>query len=258
MTVFKLTIAPTSSPFIIQISSISATEVIIYWTPPLNTEQNGIITHYVIHYTASLFSNLTRDVTYRLESPSYPDTGTYTQRIIDLEEYVLYNFSVQAFTAVGASPNSFKETLKTIQAGYKLIFLLLFKYSMFNDNILVPGVPVLLSVTPVNTLEVTVQWKHPDKIDQNGPIVEYHIGYIVSMSSVEIEFPYYLPAPIIYPADPSIPLNATFTVELEQGVYVWYVTAENGAGTSAKSNNITRTISNNGRYINSIRTIGLK
>ena len=116
------------------------------------------------------------------------------------------------------------------------------------DNILVPAAPLLLIVTPVNASEVTISWKHPDKIDQNGPIVRYHISYTVPMSSTTRVFTYNLANPVTYPADPSVPLNATFTLELDQNVYVWYVTAENGAGTSAKSNNITTAFSNSGKH----------
>ena len=96
--------------------------------------------------------------------------------------------------------------------------------------------------------EVTVRWKHPDKINQNGPILRYHISYIRSMSSATRVFTYNLTSPIAYPADPSTPLSAILTIQLDPGVYVWYVTAENGAGISAKSNNITRVVLGDGKY----------
>ena len=81
------------------------------------SHQNGVITHYVISYKASLFSDITFEVNHTLTNPSFPDTNTYYQNIAGLQEYVSYTFNVSASTAIGIGPSSNEEIIKTLQAG---------------------------------------------------------------------------------------------------------------------------------------------
>lgn len=105
---------------------------------------------------------------------------------------------------------------------------------------------VNVTVLTLNSTLVTLIWNPPLEIDQNGPITAYHICYNdSSLNSVKSSFVYQVPAPIVYPANSSVSINKTFSLQLPDGLYTWYVTAENGAGISADSNTISeRVISN--------------
>ncbi|KAI6649739.1 Phosphatidylinositol phosphatase PTPRQ-like isoform X2 [Oopsacas minuta] len=207
---------PTIAPDIILLTA-SATELQIYWTPPSILHQNGLITHYTILYTASLFSTRTYELTFILNS-SYPDTESHSQNITGLEEYVVYNFTISASTALGSGPDSANETQRTLQE--------------------VPGAPVLLTVT-LETTSVTIRWNPPREIEQNGPITKYHIVYVDTLSLIENEFIHELSTPIIYPANSRIALDVTFPLQSLETIYTLHVTAENEEGIGAKSNVIS-------------------
>ena len=106
-------------------TGVSATQLLIHWSYPVISQQNGIITHYVISYTSSLFPSLTNEVNYTLTNPSYPDTDDYYLNITGLQEYVTYTFTVSASTVIGIGSSS-SDIISTLQAGKQNTFAVSF------------------------------------------------------------------------------------------------------------------------------------
>ena len=78
--------------------SLSPTEIQVTWTAVSEIEQNGNITRYEVLYRSTLdFTN---------GSVSTMDGDTFTANITELEEFVLYNITVRAYTMVGPGPFS--------------------------------------------------------------------------------------------------------------------------------------------------------
>ncbi|XP_048583941.1 uncharacterized protein LOC5510390 isoform X2 [Nematostella vectensis] len=86
--------APSAAPESIQANIINSTSVRIYWEPPVNTEQNGIILGYKIFIKETIQSNKTRSF-----------SSCYTVQQIDhLNKFSQYNVQVAAFTSKGYGP----------------------------------------------------------------------------------------------------------------------------------------------------------
>ena len=105
-------------------TEVTATDLQIHWSYPVISYQNGVITHYVISYTTSLFSYPLKEVNHTLTNPMYPDTDSHYHNITELQEYVSYTFTVAASTAAGIGPISSEEIINTLQAGMQV-------YSMY-------------------------------------------------------------------------------------------------------------------------------
>ena len=74
----------------------SSTSILVKWNPPLELDRNGIITHYVVKYNASLgqVANITT-----------PDNRTQAN-VTQLGKYTPYYFTVQAVNEIGLGPPS--------------------------------------------------------------------------------------------------------------------------------------------------------
>ena len=113
-------VVPSSPPEMIFFTGVAATQLLIHWSYPVISQQNGIITHYVISYTSSLFPSLTNEVNYTLTNPSYPDTDNYSLVITGLQEFVTYTFTVSASTAIGIGASSSEQTIVTLETGMQV------------------------------------------------------------------------------------------------------------------------------------------
>ena len=89
--------------------SLSPTEIQVTWTAVSEIEQNGVITRYEVLYKSTLdFTN---------GSVFTMDGDTFTANITELEEFVLYNITVRAYTMVGPGPFSEVSMKRTGGAG---------------------------------------------------------------------------------------------------------------------------------------------
>ena len=87
----------------------SSTEIMVTWAEVLPIDQNGIITIYEVRYEPLQF----------MESLSTVFTNTTDMAIslTNLQEYVEYNISVRAYTAIGFGPFSTEITERTFEDG---------------------------------------------------------------------------------------------------------------------------------------------
>ena len=84
------------------------------WTPPDISDQNGIITAYIV------------DVTAVQSGRNFQITSTTTMYSIDdLLPYTTYTCKVAALTGVGAGPFSRPASFQTHQTGLLLLFMII-------------------------------------------------------------------------------------------------------------------------------------
>ena len=90
-------------------NAISSTEIMVTWGEVLPIDQNGIITIYEVQYEPMQF----------MESLSTLVTNTTDMAVTltNLQEYVEYNISVRAYTAIGFGPFSTEITERTFEDG---------------------------------------------------------------------------------------------------------------------------------------------
>ena len=100
--------APASPPDNITAMIVSSTEIMVTWdiVPPI--DQNGVITMYKVRYEPlETFSG-------QIQAQTANTTGAETSELlINLEEFVKYNISVQAYTSEGEGPYSADITAMT-------------------------------------------------------------------------------------------------------------------------------------------------
>ena len=88
-------------------NAISSTEIMVTWGEVLPIDQNGIITIYEVRYEPLQFmESLDTLVT---------NTTDMTVNLTNLQEYVEYNISVRAYTAIGFGPFSTQITERTFE-----------------------------------------------------------------------------------------------------------------------------------------------
>ena len=104
---FCLTIctAPSSPPRDVRFISANSMSIQLSWQPPLPSNQNGIIQHYLIRVTEE-------ETTRQFELMPTSTSVTVT----DLHPYYTYSFTVSAVT-VGQGPYSEEISLQTLEDG---------------------------------------------------------------------------------------------------------------------------------------------
>ena len=98
---------PSGAPQNITVSATSPFEADVSWSPPLDEQQNGIITNYVI--------NVTEDATGEI----FQESTSNTSHTIDnnLRPYYTYTFEIAAETSVGLGPFSSGISITTHEYG---------------------------------------------------------------------------------------------------------------------------------------------
>ena len=133
------TIAPSNSPTIDSIMLLSPTEIQVNWTAVPEIDRNGVISMYEVLYMSAFSIN---------GSVFTMDGDTFTAHITGLEEFVVYNVSVRAYTSAGPGPFSEVETAGG--AGECLVKLMYalgtitfqgFRYSFRSETRMVPKQP---------------------------------------------------------------------------------------------------------------------
>ncbi len=91
-------------------SVLSSTEIQVNWTEIPEMEQNGIIDKYEVMYEPQMTFN---DV---LTTTTVNTTNMFVT-LTGLQEYVVYNISVRAYTRVGPGPYSVEVVRRTMEDG---------------------------------------------------------------------------------------------------------------------------------------------
>ena len=94
VTDFYLTTEPSGPPQDIHALTLSSTSIRVEWSPPLDSERNGIIIRYTVQYTSQ---------TGETNSVDTPSTRTVVK---GLDIFMRYSFTVKAWNVVGAGPKS--------------------------------------------------------------------------------------------------------------------------------------------------------
>ena len=101
---------PASPPQNVTASVLSSTEIEVNWTEIPEMEQNGIITEYEVMYEPLMtFGGVLTTITVNTTNMFVTLTG--------LQEYVVYNISVRAYTSVGSGPYSVEIVRRTQEDG---------------------------------------------------------------------------------------------------------------------------------------------
>ncbi len=99
---------PSSFPQNITVTALSSTEIQVNWADVAGIDQNGDLTQYEVFYRSTLhFCNESVLV----------NNETFSVNITGLEEFVVYNVSVRAYTSVGPGPFSDVVMEQTEEAG---------------------------------------------------------------------------------------------------------------------------------------------
>lgn len=85
---------------------LSSDRILLTWDPPLIQNRNGIITDYIVNYTALDTGEITQ-----------VDTSSRSLTVSSLAPFSTYAFIIAARTAIGAGPFSTDLTLQTLEDG---------------------------------------------------------------------------------------------------------------------------------------------
>lgn len=94
--IFYLISEPTGPPQNIHALTRSSTCILVKWSPPLPSEQNGLILRYTVTYTSQSGQTKTLDTA---------DNSTSIE-VKNLTIFTKYSFSVKALNVIGAGPGS--------------------------------------------------------------------------------------------------------------------------------------------------------
>lgn len=97
--------APTGLPQNIHALEINESSLTLVWDPPLASEQNGLITNYVLNMTTEEGNML------------YFETNSNTFTFSNLDPYGVYYFAITAETVAGQGPFSIPMPFLTGEAG---------------------------------------------------------------------------------------------------------------------------------------------
>ena len=146
--------APSEAPRYSRHTVLNAYSLIITWSPPRSSYQNGVINHY----------NLQLNDTTGLRSVTQT---SYTAK--NLHPYFIYTYSIAAFT-VDTGPYSLQMSVRMPEAGKIKIFKMLLLKCLHTAP---SGPPLNLRVTQRQLTSITLAWGSPPLSHQNGLITNY-------------------------------------------------------------------------------------
>ena len=112
---FLIPTAPAGSPQNVIATTLTSTEIRVNWDPVPAIEENGIITTYEILYDPQ--------ETFDGQIPNNVPINTTDGLILEmtltgLQEYVVYNITVRAYTSIGSGPyNPIGDSDRTFEDG---------------------------------------------------------------------------------------------------------------------------------------------
>ena len=107
---------PDDSPQNITAAAVSSTEIEVSWEEVPAIDQNGVISVYEIRYIPEM--RFQGEIL--TDSVDITNTSMRSTNLTDLEEYVVYNISVRAYTSVGPGPYSDGVVERTDEDGRKV------------------------------------------------------------------------------------------------------------------------------------------
>ena len=95
---------PSSAPQNLSVVTFTTTNISISWSPPVSTEQNGLITSYSIQVYGYPFPAVNNYINAPYVTMNYPATELVTYTLTGLEEFNNYTISVAAVNSNGTGP----------------------------------------------------------------------------------------------------------------------------------------------------------
>ena len=116
-------LVPTVSPQSVSGLNITSVSINVCFNPPPASDQNGIITSFILKYFGSPFHTASITVNVPVEATAYPLDGTVCKNLTNLQQNNDYNITVVAINSQGSGPVSqnFVETTK--EAGENIIYV---------------------------------------------------------------------------------------------------------------------------------------
>lgn len=112
---YIFTLAPSAAPRNVQGYNTSSTSIQVSWVAPNAVDQNGALSEYTVYYQA--VGGCFNDSALKQQKVG----GSLNQvNLTGLEEYVEYNITVSASTAVGEGPVSASIIVRTAEAGKRV------------------------------------------------------------------------------------------------------------------------------------------
>ena len=101
---------PSEAPTSVIVNAESSTSIVVNWSDVPAIDQNGIITQYeVVYEPLETFEDII--------GPGTMNTIDMTVTLSNLQEYVVYNVSVRAYTSAGPGPFSAEIEQRTLEDG---------------------------------------------------------------------------------------------------------------------------------------------
>ena len=132
-TVYLFTV-PAAPPDNVTVTAETSTSIRVTWQQVPAIDQNGIITQYEVMYEPLE----TFDGQISMRSINITNASVFEVLLEGLEEYVEYNITVRAYTAVGEGPFSTELIVRTLEDGesFQIIrFWLKYRRSLFLSSI---------------------------------------------------------------------------------------------------------------------------
>ena len=99
------------------VTAFTSTNISISWSPPVPTEQNGLITSYSIQVYGYPFPAVNSSINAPCITMDYPVTQLVTFTLTELEEFNNYTISVAAVNSNGTGPYTANITQQTLPDG---------------------------------------------------------------------------------------------------------------------------------------------
>ncbi len=109
---YCISVVPSGSPQTLTSGAVTATSLQVNWQPPSLSDQNGVITGYVINIT-SLNTGVSQQLT----------STTTSLQVSSLTPFTNYVCIVAAMTAIGVGPFSTVVTVQTLEGGIYIIVM---------------------------------------------------------------------------------------------------------------------------------------
>ena len=121
-------LVPSGAPRSLHTYGATTTTIPLSWSPPVPSEQNGLIISYSIRVYGYPFPAVNNSLNAPCVTMDYPaiDPATYT--LIGLEEFNNYTISVAAVNSNGTGPYTANMTIQTLPDGEYNVETLFLKY----------------------------------------------------------------------------------------------------------------------------------
>ncbi|XP_050537388.1 cell adhesion molecule Dscam2 isoform X2 [Daktulosphaira vitifoliae] len=149
---------PSGPPTRIEVRSLSSTQILVTWAPPIKDQRNGLILGYNVGFFEASMETMSHNMTAVFGDGE--DGGEFI--LTDLLKFKKYSIVIQAFNEVGNGPLSDPTTVQTMED--------------------VPSsYPVEVRCTALGSQTLQMNWQPPDTQYWNGIIQ----GFVVTYDSID-------------------------------------------------------------------------